>query len=115
MDLILIDFSKAFDTVPHERLLAKVHGLGVKGKLLDWVSSFLGDRSHRVVLNGDHSDWFEASSGVPQGSVAGPTLFSVYTNDLPEQLLSALCNMFADDLGTRPSNPKPIARLYKKI
>lgn len=96
VDAIYLDFSKAFDTVPHQRLLYKLQAYGIGGKLLRWVENFLTDRKQRVVLNGAKSSWTSVKSGVPQGSVLGPLLFVVYVNDLPDAMQ---CNiqMFADD------------------
>ena len=106
-DLILLDFSKAFDKVAHEKLLFKLHhyGIGVcvcvgggggGGGTLRWIKSFLDDRSQNVLLNGVKSDNIPVSSGVPQGSVLGPILFLAYINDLPEQVKSNV-RLFADD------------------
>ena len=96
VDAIYLDFSKAFDTVPHKRLLCKLRAYGIGGRLLRWVESFLTDRKQRVVLNGARSSWAAVRSGVPQGSVLGPLLFILFVNDLPDALQ---CNiqMFADD------------------
>ena len=95
-DLILLDFSKAFDKVNHLKLLYKLQLHGVQGKTLRWIESFLIGRSQTVVLNGNNSDELPVSSGVPQGSVLGPILFLLYINDLPDSLQSQVC-LFADD------------------
>lgn len=95
-DLILLDFSKAFDKVAHEKLLSKLHYCGIRGGTLRWIKSFLDDRTQNVLLNGVKSDDIPVSSGVPQGSVLGPILFLVYINDLPEQVKSNV-RLFADD------------------
>ena len=96
IDAVLLDFSKAFDRVPHERLLRKLAFYGVQGNLLSWIRAFLSDREQRVVLDGIKSDPASVSSGVPQGTVLGPLLFLVYINDLPECVHSEV-RMFADD------------------
>ena len=76
-DVILIDFSKAFDTVPHARLLHKLKHHGIGGRTDQWISDFLRNRRQRVVLEGSASESTPVISGVPQGSVVGPMLFSI--------------------------------------
>jgi len=96
IDVIYLDFSKAFDKVPHHRLLVKLKGLGFHDAILDWIKDWLIDRKQRVVLNNGYSKWANVSSGVPQGSVLGPLLFILYVNDLGTDLKSRV-SMFADD------------------
>ena len=87
---------KAFDTVPHQRLLLKLESCGIRGKLLSWLTSFLTGRRQRVVVGGKESSWGEVLSGVPQGSVLGPCLFLIFINDLPDVVQSSI-SLFADD------------------
>ena len=96
VDVIYLDFRKAFDTVPHQRLLKKLEHYGIGGKLLAWLREFLVGRKQRVVVNGVKSEWAEVSSGIPQGSVLGPLLFIIFINDMPETV-SNTCKLFADD------------------
>jgi hypothetical protein len=84
--LIYLDFQKAFDTVPHKHIIHKLKGYGISGNLLLWIEDFLHVRKQRVVLNGQSSSWTEVVSGIPQGSVLGPILFTIYINDLPDAL-----------------------------
>ena len=95
-DLILLDFSKAFDKVSHSKLLWKLHQYGIRGNALSWIRAFLGDRSPTVVFEGEESGSVPVTSGVPQGSVQGPILFLVDINDLPDELSSQV-RLFADD------------------
>ena len=95
-DTVYLDFSKAFDRVPHERLLKKVEAHGIGGEVLGWISEWLKGRKQRVCINGEKSEWGEVTSGVPQGSVLGPLLFIMYLNDLDTDVSSNL-SKFADD------------------
>jgi hypothetical protein len=96
IDVAYLDFAKAFDKVPHERLLVKLKGYGVDGQVLGWIRSFLTGRQQRVVVNGSESPWSPVTSGIPQGSVLGPVLFIIFINDMPDAVHSLLL-MFADD------------------
>ena len=93
---VVLDFSKAFDTVPHKRLLLKVDHVGICGKVLKWTQAFLCHCHQRVVINGDSLAWLLVTSGVPRGSDLGPLLFLLYVNDLADDLDSD-CRLFADD------------------
>jgi hypothetical protein len=96
VDVIYLDFQKAFDKVPHYRLIKKVKAHGITGKVADWIEAWLKDRQQRVVLNGRQSQWNEVKSGVPQGSILGPLLFVIYINDIDDGIVSKLYK-FADD------------------
>ena len=96
VDVVYLDFSKAFDKVPHARLIRKVESMGFGPQTTLWIEDWLKGRTQRVVLNGSYSDWSEVSSGVPQGSVLGPILFLVYVNDM-DCGLDANISKFADD------------------
>ena len=91
-----MDFKKAFDKVPHERLGLKLLEHGIGGNVLEWIKNWLGNRKQRVVLNGEFSNWTDVVSGVPQGSVLGPVLFTIYINDLDSGITNII-KKFADD------------------
>ena len=94
--MIILDFSKAFDRVSHQRLLKKVHHYGIRGTTYQWISSFLNSRTQQVLVEGQSSEKVPVVSGVPQGSVLGPVLFLIFINDLPEDINSRT-RLFADD------------------
>ena len=95
---VFIDFAKAFDSVPHERLLIKLESIGIRGPLLQWFCAFLTSRRQRVVINGHFSNWCKVSSGVPQGSILGPLLFILYINDISSVVKNSDIKIFADDV-----------------
>ena len=96
IDTFILDFEKAFDTPPHELLKSKLFSYGIGGKTLKWIDSFLCFRQQRVVVNGVKSDWAPVLSSVPQGTVLGPLLFSLYINDISSDTESEI-RLFADD------------------
>ena len=96
VDIIYLDFQKAFDKVPHQRLLLKLKAHGIGDSITDWIEQWLTDRRQRVVVDGEVSNWKSVLSGVPQGSVLGPILFLIYINDLDDSITSNVLK-FADD------------------
>ena len=96
VDVAVMDFSKAFDVVPHKRLSHKLHFYGIRGNTLKWIEDFLRNRTQQVVIDGEASSTAPVTSGVPQGSVLGPILFLAFINDMPESVKS-MSRLFADD------------------
>ena len=87
---------KAFDTMPHERLMGKLKSYGIEYYTLRWIQAFLSDRLQQVSVSGINSEWANVTHGIPQGSGFGPILFVLYINDLPENIVSNVY-MFAVD------------------
>ena len=96
VDVVYMDFQKAFDSVPHVRLITKLKAYGIQGHLLSWIEDFLSNRTQHVKVNNSKSASSQVTSGVPQGSVLGPTLFVYFINDLPKSCIVS-SKIFADD------------------
>ena len=101
-------YVKAFDTVPHGRLLTKLKSYNISDKLITWIQDFLCDRIQSICVNGEFSTWFDVLSGIPQGSILGLLLFLICINDLPDlcalQAINTKLYLYADD-----------AKIYKVI
>ncbi len=99
IDLLILDFSKAFDTVPHKKLLLKldIYGIGQDTSIGKWISSWLNDRSQNVMLDGESSSAVRVESGVPQGTVLGPLMFLLFINDIANKVEHSRIRLFADD------------------
>ena len=98
VDVIFLDFSKAFDSVSHACLLYKLqYVFGFDERLLKWFESYLSSRLQCVMIEGECSDWKPVTSGVPQGSILGPLMFLMFINDMPDVIVSSTVALFADD------------------
>ena len=116
IDVVYMDFRKAFDTVPHMRLFKKIEAYGIQGRVLQWIRNFLQGRRQRVVIGDGKSSWADILSGIPQGSVLGPILFVIFINDLPD-VVACTAKIFADDTKIYQAIKKPedAARLQQDL
>ena len=102
MDVVYLDFQKAFDKMPHQRLLLKLKAHGIGNDVINWIEKWLTHRRQRVIVDGEISNWKSVQSGVPQGSKLGPILFLIYIyiyiyiNDLEDDISTKVLK-FADD------------------
>ena len=96
MDVLIMDFVKAFDNVNHSLLVHKIHQYGIRDKVNSWIKSCLSGRNQTVVVEGVNSSQVDVDSGIPQGSVLEPSLFIFYINDLQDRMRSTV-RLFADD------------------
>ena len=103
VDVIYLVFKKAFDSVPHKRLIGILRQYGVIGRTLNWLTDFLSGRQQRVVINDSRSSWQPVKSEIPQGSLLCSVLFLIYINTMPDKVASKIY-LFADD-----------AKLYRQI
>ena len=97
VDAVHLDFKKAFDSVPHKKLIGVLRQYGVLGSTLNWITNFLLGRQQRLVINYSRSAWQPVKSGIPQGSVLGPVLFLIYINTMPDKIASKIY-IFAHDV-----------------
>ena len=114
VDVVFLDFAKAFDKVSHSRLAVKLESHGIKGLLLNWIMQWLHDRKQRVVIRGSFSSWISVLSGVPQCSILEPILFLIYINDLDYGIKNWILK-FADDtrIFSRVSDPEDCVSLQR--
>ena len=105
---VMIDLSKAFDTINHNLLLKKLYAYAIRGSDLSWFTDYLAERKMRVVVDGASSEWARVSMGVPQGSILGRLLFLIFMNDLPEVVEECTINLYADDTTIYSADANPV-------
>ena len=96
-DVIYLDFSKAFDKVDFNLVLAKIKDIEINGKIINWIESFLKNRFQSVIVDGILSEPAPVISGVPQGSVLGPLIFLILIGDIDNDISNSSVRSFADD------------------
>ena len=102
IDVVYLDFSKAFDKVDFAVVLSKIQNLGITGKILNWIKTFLTDRTQMVIVDGFKSSPSSPSSGVPQGSVLGPLIFLILVSDIDSDVKFSILKV----LQMIPGSPK---------
>ena len=118
LDIVYIDFAKAFDSVVHSKLLIKLQSYGITGDLFKWLRAFLTDRTQRIVVDNQCSNYKSVISGTPQGSILGPVLFVIFINDLPDTVPNSVsCKLYADDvkLYASSNNSRSLAQSLSNI
>ena len=113
--ILYLDFSKAFDKVPHGRLLQKLHNIGVHRKTIELIADYLTARTQFVKINNETSSPKKVTSGVPQGSILGPLLFIIFINDLPNCTNYSLCYGYCDDLKLLSTTPEGMQEDVKNL
>ena len=114
VDVAVLDFAKAFDKVPHQRLIKKLEYYNLNPKVVGWIKSFLSDRTQRVVVDGYTSAEAPVLSGVPQGTVLGPLLFLLFINDIALNVSSSIRLVADDCLMYRETNTSEKCQLLQE-